>query len=277
MADDVITPVDMGFAEFVAKLISDVFDAIISAKVDQQEKLLELEKIVAQPEELFVNYLLDDDQFINQVDEVLKAYFPDEDPSKIHSVYKGSSYIPGDSNISESPNYFERLGIQLGDGDFQPRAHKLTEQGVLKIYRKAAEPLAILKRSVFLKILEEGLNKLVVDSGTINAKLNFSTTLNNASQNQNSSDNSRSSNVNTVSYSSRLSPAFLNRDTIHLQPNLTANFVTPIQPINKFVGLLKTDLTKQVRLTVKQAGNKPSSDNASANILSEVEIKFRSI
>lgn len=274
MSNDNLTPIDMGFAEFVAKLISEVFDAVVTSQAEQQEKLQELHELMALPEEQLVDYFLQQDSFLLQVDELLAAHFPSDDDAQLHGIYDGAPYQPKTSRQPEKPEVFEKLGLKLEKEDINANDKVLTETGVLKIYRKAASPYTIQKRTVMNKLIEQGLSNIVVDSGKINAKLTFSTSMVGSGENDDSSGNTPETETSDITQP-RLSPSIFstNLSRAHL-----ASAIQPIQPINRYVGLLKPNINKQVRLKVKQASNKSPQDvEAKSNIFSEVELNFKTI
>jgi hypothetical protein len=304
MAEEQLTPVDLGFAEFVSKLIADVFDATISSQAQQLEKLIELESLLARSNDEFIDALLARDEFFNDIELLLTAYFPLDDGEHAHAIYEGAPYEPAKNDTLEQPPIAEKLGLVLSDGDFKPRAKVLTLQGVTKIYRKAAEPFAAQRRLILKQLVENGLPKLVVDSGKINAKLTFTTHKINdsdeasqgeattgdvnadasrksaASRKSSSSPTGASSVANSnfrksiVSSNTQLINERLNISTLSLNNRLTL----PIQPINRYVGLIKPNLNDQVRLTVKPASNQtPQDTQVTTNIYSEVEIHFKTI
>lgn len=290
MADDILSPVDLGFAEFVAKLISDVFDATISSQAQQLEKLIELESLLGQSNDEFIDTLLAKDEFLSDVELLLSGHFPLDDGEHAHAIYEGAPYEPGKNDVPESPPIADALGIKLGDGDFKPRAKVLTLQGVTKVYRKAAEPFAIQRRAILKQLVENGLPKLVVDSGKINAKLTFTANQVGDGGAEEAGEaapatNSGETNVASANLSTRERNSLLSSNTRIINDSVTLNtatfnarLATPIQPINRYVGLIKPNLNDQVRLTVKPASNQsPQDTQVTSNIFSEVEIHFKTI
>lgn len=277
MSNDTLTPIDMGFAEFVAKLISEVFDAVVTSQAEQQEKFNELHELMALPHESFVDHLLQQDPFVQEVDELLAEHFPAKDKQQPHAIYTGAPYQPKASNKPESPAVHERLGLELSKSDFNSRNKTLTDAGVLTIYRKAAEPYAIQKRNVIIKLLEQGLSNIVVDSGKINAKLTFSTNV--ASEKSEEKEKpTKKSKATTPPKGTIRRVIKANQFKAKLGKVALTQKLEPIQPINRYVGILKPNINKQVRLTVKPASNKAPQDvEAKANIFSEVELNFKTI
>lgn len=274
MSNDNLTPIDMGFAEFVAKLISEVFDAVVTSQAEQQEKLQELHELMALPEEQLVDYFLQQDSFLLQVDELLAALFPSDDDAQLHGIYDGAPYQPKTSRQPEKPAVFDKLGLKLEKEDINANDKVLTETGVLKIYRKAASPYTIQKRTVMNKLIEQGLSNIVVDSGKINAKLTFSTSMVGSEEDDDSSGSTPETETSDITQP-RLSPSIF---STNLSRAHIASAIQPIQPINRYVGLLKPNINKQVRLKVKQASNKSPQDvEAKSNIFSEVELNFKTI
>ena len=40
--EDIPKPIEVGFAEFIAKLVSEVFDAVVTSQFDQEKRIAEL-------------------------------------------------------------------------------------------------------------------------------------------------------------------------------------------------------------------------------------------
>lgn len=261
MSDEILSPIELGFAEFVAKLISEIFDATISSQAQQQEKLIELNNMLMQPEENFLQALLEQDYFIQEVDLLLQGYFPVDDDHALHAIYEGAPYQAAKGNTPEQPALLEKLGLSLNAGDINSKKKQLTQQGVNKIYQKAGQPLAVQKRAIFKQLVENGLPNIAVESGKINAKLTFNTNVSNHASN--TGDTPKAATAKTAS---AIKAASINKH------------FAPLQPVNRLVGLIKPNINNQVRLTVKQASNKsPQDTQATANIFSEVEIHFKTI
>ncbi|NVJ60410.1 MAG: hypothetical protein HWE27_08470 [Gammaproteobacteria bacterium] len=296
MTDEVLKPVELGFAEFVAKLIADVFDATIGAQAEQNEKLAELETLLQQSELTFVDSLLAKPDFVKELDKMLADVFPGSGDA-IHPIYVGADYQPGAEKQTEQPAIKKYLGYEIQSGDYITRTKKLTEQGVLNIFRHIAMPVAQKKRAILLRMMENGLPNIVVDKGKINAKLTFNTSLLGSS----GADGTESSMTTSSDTSIKDSASFTKKTTLSSETNestitraattsltdsialsdklsLSDRLISPIQPIDRFVGLIKPNIKDQVRLTVKQASNKsPQDTQATTNIFSEVEIHFKTI
>jgi hypothetical protein len=180
------------------------------------------------------------------------------------------------------------------------------QQGVIKVYRKAAEPFALQRRLILKQLVENGLPKLVVDSGKINAKLTF-TTHQIADSDQDSQSGSggadaggepgdhagadaaghspRANASSSTPEAERIRRNLVSNNTRFISEGLTVNtsslgsrLAVPILPINRFVGLIKPNLNEQIRLTVKPASNQtPQDAQTTTNIYSEVEIHFKTI
>ena len=84
---------ELGFAEFVAKLISDTFDAILSSQVDQKNKMAELYALMSMEQEAFIDLCMEDEGLLDQLHGQLQDLFGDNSELG-HSVQEGSAYQP---------------------------------------------------------------------------------------------------------------------------------------------------------------------------------------
>ena len=283
MSEEILTPADMGFAEFVAKLISEVFDAVVTSQAEQEEKLLEIKELVSQPEELFVDNLLQDDVFLDQIDRMLSSYFPANNDKNIHAIFEGAPYKVKKGNSSESPAILEQLGLDLSDSE-SAKKNKFTNNDVLAIYRAAARPFAQQKRQAMLNAIEHGFSNIIVDSGKINAKFTFNTSV----EREESEEDPTPSNGNAAKPKPKPKPkkAVLDK-RIKLKDSLRKSIIDKqtfdtrsrlISNPNLKATILKPTLAKDIKVAIKPANNRdPQASTTTANIYSEIELNFKSI
>ena len=79
---------ELGFAEFVAKLISDTFGAVLASQIEQQDKISELNNLLTLSDDEFVAKCMQDHELVFQLEENLKQRYP-FDSDVEHAVYKG--------------------------------------------------------------------------------------------------------------------------------------------------------------------------------------------
>ncbi|GFD87835.1 hypothetical protein KUL152_00610 [Tenacibaculum sp. KUL152] len=245
---------ELGFAEFVAKLISDTFGAVLASQIEQQDKITELTNLLSLSEDEFVAMCMQDDDLVFQLEENLKQRYP-FDSDTAHAVYKGAPYQPPTQQKEEQPPFFNDLGISLEE-KLHFSGKKLTEEGAKKIKKAVMLNIAQKQRQLLSDVLINGIPKLSVDHGKINAKLTFSMK-DEGSQEEEDESNSAPSN-NAV---------------------ITNNFaVNNLSVANRFAGVIDTSKLIKTRLNITPASNRaPQDAQSSANIYSEVEIHFKSI
>ena len=245
---------ELGFAEFVAKLISDTFGAVLASQIEQQDKISELSSLLSLSDDEFVAICMQDDELVFQLEENLKQRYP-FDSDVEHAVYKGATYQAPTQQKEESPPFFKDLGISLEEKrDFSGK--KLTEEGAKKVKIAVMLTIAQKQRQLLSDVLVNGIPKLSVDHGKINAKLTFSMK-DDGSQEEGEESNSASSRNATI-----------NR-------NLT---LSNLSVANRFAGVIDTSKLIKTRLNITPASNRaPQDAQSSANIYSEVEIHFKSI
>ncbi|ACV27753.1 hypothetical protein [Kangiella koreensis] len=283
MSEEILTPADMGFAEFVAKLISEVFDAVVTSQAEQEEKLLEIKELISQPEELFVDNLLQDDAFLDQIERLLSSYFPTKNDKNIHAIYEGAPYKAKKGNSPESPAILEQLGLDLSESDSATKG-KFTNHDVLEVYRSVARPFAQQKRQAMINAIEHGFSNIIVDSGKINAKFTFNTSV----ESDNTEEEPTSSNGNAanpkpkpkakkavidkrIKLKNSLRKSVIDKQTSNVRSRLISN-------PNLKASILKPRLARDVKVAIKPANNRdPQASTTTANIYSEIELNFKSI
>jgi hypothetical protein len=303
---------ELGFAEFVAKLISDTFDAIFASQVDQKNKMAELYALLAMEREAFIDLCLTDDALLDQLDNQLQDLFGDN--SEIgHLVQEGSVYQPETENVAEFPAYKELLNVTLvKQVDYKEKAPAQThlrepiEQqpktpsrkpqqrkyifillpaGVNKIKRAIMAKIGEHQRSSIASMMSDGIPRLVVDSGKINAKLTFSTELFDHSDDEDQGGPEdykrptpypgvvpRSSTTETVRKEVAEDLLLARRARLRSATQFSLN------TSSRFVGSIDTERLSRSRLKISPASNKvPQDVSSKTNIYSEVEIHFKTI
>ena len=85
---EIVTPTDMGFAEFTAKLIQETFEAVLTAQADQEQRQAQFAEMAALSIEEFAARFISD----SEVDAELARLFPTETPSQPHAIFPGGRY-----------------------------------------------------------------------------------------------------------------------------------------------------------------------------------------
>lgn len=297
MSEEILTPADMGFAEFVAKLISEVFDAVVTSQAEQQEKLLELKELASLPEDMFIDALLADVAFFNQIDSLIESYFPiskkDQEQEiykeQNHKVFNKSPYQTQKSQGGESPPVLEKTGLDLSQTK-PAKETTLNQDDVNQIYRHVAKPFAQQKKSAMVEALEHGFSNIIVDSGKINAKFTFNTSIENQDSDEPSSEQGKieKGGAGTVDKSTLKQAKSRNKAREALISALTKKksgssknryIQSTLKTNPRFKSaLVKPNLGATRGVTIKPANNRdPQASTTTANIYSEIELNFKSI
>lgn len=162
MAEPVVSPVELGFSEFVSKLVADTFESVISSLYTQEENWLQLKELLSHDVEEFTSFVVDEVMLENE----LIRLFPDNEGGT--TIVKDGKYQKSDpqQNINEEPP------IQMYTG-YQPITKNLSDKDVLEIKRRVKLQLGQKQYEIMNNVLARGTTKLIVDGGKINAKLNF--------------------------------------------------------------------------------------------------------
>lgn len=241
------TPAEIGFAEFVGKLLSEVLDSVLSSQIEQERRLAELSAsaalTLADAEALLVGEA--------DVDAELARLFPADVPGG-HAVYGGASYRPEGGGLAEEPPFAATLGVTLlahvDYGPGQPAGQVLTVAGVAKIRAAARTRLAASLLAALRQIVGRGVPRVLVNSGRVNARMTFQLT----------------SQAPSAAPASQLSPVFLGAAE-------RARFALP-------TASLATSPPSSLRLTVRQASDRaPQVAQLQVDVYGEVEVTFRTV
>ncbi len=256
------TPIEVGFSEFVAKLVSEVFDSIITAQGDQEERNAALLTAAELTAEQFARQHVAD----QEVNAALSELFPPrkEDGERQHTVYEGSLYAPAGGDGKESPPYQELAGVSLEKKDVKEREQGffvLTASGVEKIVTAVRLRIASGRVLIMRQLAVRGLPRVVVDSGRINAKMTFR--LLSTEEPAPKADNGTVRDVRAVRPLSAATMA-----SLRLQPT----------DLRSIVGIPKAAILPDVKLLVRQADERaPETSQVKANVFGEVEITFKTV
>lgn len=233
-------PIQVGFAEFVAKLIVEVLDALVSSHIEQEKRLSELRAAAACTPEEFAERFIGEDQ----IDAELKRLFPGDSEAHPSAIYVGAPYQPSSEGVSERPPLLLELGVSLQPGEYTKKKglYRMTASGVGKIRRAARLKLSQLEYRSLQALLRGGIPKVVADGGRINAKLTYELVEAQATP--------------TAAEHSAASPA----------PRAPLTVIAPYGAL------------ANLRLMVRQADERaPHTQNLKVNVFGEVELSFKTI
>lgn len=254
MANELPTPIDMGFAEFTAQLIAETFDAIIASNTAQDERSEEILALVGLSLDEFAVRTVTD----AEVEGSLRLLFPQEDGERRHAVFVGAPYRRGTAQAPEDPPFESLLGVRLESGDVS-RDKALTKLGVAKVVSAARSRLAATRQLALQRLVAQGVPRIVIDSGRIRAKLTFQVEL---------LDEERAARESGPPGASTPPPVLR-----HGHP-LIGGVLKPLH----VTGLAHPFTPPNVRLLVRQVDDRaPQTTQVRADIYSEVEITFKTV
>ena len=182
---------DIHFPEFTAKLITDTFDALVSANLRQTESYIELVGAVSKTLTTYINDTKDDISGA-EILEFLATVLPPPDPPTTvapagtpTNVVKGQTLQPGEAT---------KLNTALTvPGETAPSVPlvALTDDTVKEIAGLVARRLAANKYTLLKEMVKMGILRLVVEKGVIETRLTFSTYVSSFYQKNSSSYNTK--------------------------------------------------------------------------------------
>lgn len=161
---------EIQFPEFTAKLITDVFDALIAANIRQTEAYVELLKAVSKSLSEYINDTKDDISG-EMVLQLLTKLLPDPASPTGTKVRIGATLSSTDAETLNKalvvPGVQETPGIA---------AAAISDQNALDaIISAVATRIAADKYSLLKEMVKMGVLRLVVEQGVIETKLTFTT------------------------------------------------------------------------------------------------------
>lgn len=161
---------EIKFPEFTAKLVTDVFDALIAANIRQTEAYVELLKAVSKSLSEYVNDTKDDISG-EMILQLLARVLPDPSSDSKTKVRIGATLSSADAETLNKalivPAVQENPGIT---------AAAISDQNALDtILAAVATRIAADKYSLLKEMVKMGVLRLVVETGVIETKLTFTT------------------------------------------------------------------------------------------------------
>ncbi|WP_022664485.1 hypothetical protein [Desulfospira joergensenii] len=256
---DLETPVQVGFAEFIARLMSEVFDSVITTQVDQEERYARMVTSAALTEEEYADLHIGDDEAAEET----ALLFPPRsgiDKEQETCLYAGSPYFPAKGDQEENPPFLSVLGMSLEKADLEKgeKGPILTQTGADRILDRIRLNLASRHLGIVRQIMARGLPRVLVDSGRINGKLTFHLTETTQETDSQTPGDLSAAPARDLSSLSRASLGTTGIKSVFTLP--------------------KARILPNVKLMVKQADDtSPQSTQVKANVYGEVEITFKTV
>ncbi len=205
---------EIKFPEFTAKLVTDVFDALIAANIRQTEAYVELLKAVSKSLSEYVNDTKDDISG-DMILQLLARVLPDSSSDSKTKVRIGATLSSADAETLNKalivPAVQENPGIT---------AAAISDQNALDtILAAVATRIAADKYSLLKEMVKMGVLRLVVETGVIETKLTFTTYGSTFYE-------STKSNYNTSSFSARASAGTGGLTSLWVKASASTSFHT---------------------------------------------------
>lgn len=178
---------EIGFAEFTAKLITDVFNALVSANVTQTQSYLELLQSVSKNLTDFINDTHDEIGGA-QILDLLTRVLPDTTTGAT-KVIRTATLAPEDAKLlgqtllieSDTDTRHGALVTKLKDAAAPVKLSDVADGGTSgptvfdAVLNAAARRLAADKYTLLKEMVKMGLLRLVVEHGVVETRLCYST------------------------------------------------------------------------------------------------------
>lgn len=170
---------DIKFPEFTAKLITDVFDALVAANIKQTESYIELISAVAKGVSEYINETKDDisgEEILQFLAKVVPPADDDEDKTGTKVAEEGTLTEGEADNLKAA---LKKTPDEIIPAETVPEAVggtvTLNKDAYNAILNAAAERIASNKYYLLEKMVQQGILRLVVENGVIETRLTFST------------------------------------------------------------------------------------------------------
>lgn len=166
---------DIGFPEFTTKLVTDVFDALVSANIRQTEAYISLIQEVGKTLSVYINDTKDDIDG-DEIMRFLATVLPPDDAS-------GDSTEPTKVKVDATLSNDDAETLQKAlDINREPDMNNavattdvIDDSKYNAILDAVAKRLAANKYDLITEMVKQGILRLVVENGVIETRLTFST------------------------------------------------------------------------------------------------------
>ena len=160
---------EIHFPEFTCKLVTDTFDALISANIRQQQAFIELLQATSKSLKDYINDTKDDIG-PGEIMQLLSAAVPPDNPdanSAPTKAVQGATLTQGEVDTLNKALEVKDAGLT----DDNKAATKTVD--AVKLNEAVAIRIAANKYTLLTEMVKLGMLRLVIDDGTIETRLNF--------------------------------------------------------------------------------------------------------
>lgn len=168
---------EIGFPEFTTKLITDVFDALISSDLRQTQAYIELLQATSKTLQGFINDTKDDisgEMLLEFLATVIPASA--DDTENVTALVKGDD---GKVELNEEQTVALNKALTLPDEAGLPKNNAIAKSGKSNDYEEILEAvanrIAASKYDLLKELVKLGVARLVVENGQIETRLTFNT------------------------------------------------------------------------------------------------------
>lgn len=166
---------EIGFPEFTAKLITDTFDALVSANLRQTEAYIELVQSVAKSLKEYINDTHEDISG-EELLRFLAAVLPPDDPTSDEptKVEVGVTLTAENATTLNEALHLPDGALDAGNNEVAT-ADPLDQDKVDAILNAVAKRLTANRYDLLKEMVKQGILRLVVENGLIESRLTFTT------------------------------------------------------------------------------------------------------
>ena len=165
---------EIGFPEFTAKLITDTFDALVSANMRQTEAYIELVQSVASTLEVFINETSDDisgEELLQFLSRVVPNDPDSSDPQTKVRVGQTLS-TPEEDALNAALTLPDEAGVT--DNNEVATTTQIDDAQFNAILDAVARRISANRYDLLKEMVKQGILRLVVENGLIETRLTFS-------------------------------------------------------------------------------------------------------
>jgi len=168
---------EIGFPEFTTKLVTDVFDALVSANIRQTQSYVELLQAVSKSLSEYINNTKDDIGGEEIVQFLAMVLPPDNASGSSSNATKVASGQTLDSDAVTTLNAALEVPAEasVANDNKVATAGAVDAAALTAITNAVAIRLAANKYDLLKEMVKQGILRVVVESGTIETRLTFTT------------------------------------------------------------------------------------------------------
>ncbi len=256
--EDSLEIVNLGMAEFIAKLIDETMEAVIDAQNTQNEQIATIRIASLQSIEEFASNNVNDADALDYLTDLIA-------PNVLPIVGKTFDLV----------FFQDKLDMIFADGDFTQtkRSKYITQQGYDAMLLQCKILMSEQKHEMLKALFRDGLPKIVIDNGEITAKVAFTAVTNatsNTTTNTATGGTQKRAAIDTKISATTISPSIMDTKILDGKTTLIKTLST-----DKMTAISTDRYLPETKIIIENANQ--TSNSATTSLFGEVTLRFKTI